>query len=155
MPPNLGAFEVFSLMCYSQDIFFFRSKSSYLLEFVDFDVKCNFIVLYPPKHTLKTIMEREVKPLCWRPKQTFIECLVRTKCYEDKGTIEDCIAANECFLERKNYTLCKMNSINPRYRLRGNPYDVATEDQKRLEARNERIANRELEQAGYVPEKKE
>ena len=100
-------------------------------------------------------MEREVKPLCWRPKQTFIECLVRTKCYEDKGTIEDCIAANECFLERKNYTLCKMNSINPRYRLRGNPYDVATEDQKRLEARNERIANRELEQAGYVPEKKE
>eukprot|EP00658_Telonema_sp_P-2_P075792 TRINITY_DN65552_c0_g1_i1.p1 TRINITY_DN65552_c0_g1~~TRINITY_DN65552_c0_g1_i1.p1 ORF type:complete len:117 (-),score=34.49 TRINITY_DN65552_c0_g1_i1:267-617(-) len=72
-----------------------------------------------------------------------------------KRQIEDCIAANECFLERKNYTLCKMNSINPRYRLRGNPYDVATEDQKRLEARNERIANRELEQAGYVPEKKE
>lgn len=80
--------------------------------------------------------------------------MVRTKCYEDKGQIEECIAANECFLERKNYTLCKMNSINPRYRLRGNPYDVATEDQKRIEARNERIAQRELEQNGYVPEKK-
>eukprot|EP00758_Cryptobia_borreli_P002513 Tbor_TRINITY_DN3086_c0_g1::TRINITY_DN3086_c0_g1_i1::g.17341::m.17341/K18178/COA5, PET191; cytochrome c oxidase assembly factor 5 len=95
-------------------------------------------------------MEREVKPLCWRPKNTLVECLVKTKCFAEKGDIEGCIAANECFLERKNYVLCKMNSINPRYRLRGNPYDVATEDQKKIEARNNRIIERELEAEGYA-----
>lgn len=93
-------------------------------------------------------MDKETKTLCWRPKNTLIECIVRTKCFEDKNDVSECIAANECYLERKNYILCKLNAINPRYRIRGNPYDTATEDQKKIEARNERIQRRELEEAG-------
>lgn len=93
-------------------------------------------------------MESEHKSICWRPKNTLIECIVRTKCFEEKNDVGECVSANECFLERKNWVLCKMNAINPRYRLRGNPYDVATEDQRKIEARNERIMKRDLEEEG-------
>ncbi|CAD2214807.1 hypothetical protein AGDE_00605 [Angomonas deanei] len=93
-------------------------------------------------------MEKTTNGMCWRPKNALIECVVNTKCFEEKNEIEGCIAANECFLERRNWTLCKMNAMNPRYRLRGNPYDVATEDQKKIEARDERIRRRELEEEG-------
>lgn len=88
------------------------------------------------------------KRVCWRPKQALIECVIKTKCYEEKGEIEPCTLANQCFLERKNWVLCKANATNPRYRLRGNPYDVASEDQRKIEARNERIARRQREENG-------
>ncbi|AAZ10674.1 hypothetical protein, conserved [Trypanosoma brucei brucei TREU927] len=97
-----------------------------------------------------SFMEKENKSICWRPKNALIECIVSTKCFEEKQSVEDCVAASECFMERRNWTLCKVNAVNPRYRLRGNPYDVATEDQKKIEARNERIKRRELEEEGIV-----
>lgn len=93
-------------------------------------------------------MEKEFKGICWRPKNSLIECVVMSKCFEERESIEDCIAVSDCFLERRNWTLCKMNAANPRYRLRGNPYDVATEDQKKIEARDERIRRRQLEDDG-------
>lgn len=96
-------------------------------------------------------MEKERKGYCWRPKNALIECIVATKCFEEKGNIEDCIAVEDCFLERRNWTICKANAMNPRYRLRGNPYDVATQDQKKIEARDERIRQRELEEEGIIP----
>ena len=92
--------------------------------------------------------EAETKRLCWRPKQALIECVFKTQCYEEHKDIETCLMANQCFLERKNWVLCKTNAINPRYRMRGNPYDVASEDQKKIEARNERIVKRQLEEEG-------
>lgn len=95
-----------------------------------------------------------VKPICWRPKQALIECIVKTRCYAEHNKVEPCIAANECYLERKNWTLCKTNAINPRYRMRGNPYDLASEDQKKIEARDERIRQRMLEDRGIRPEYK-
>jgi hypothetical protein len=94
------------------------------------------------------MLRNEEKKLCWRPKQAFIECTLKTKCYKEKESIEECLAASECFLERKNWVLCKLNSTNPRYRLRGNPYDIATEDQKKIEQRNARIIQRQLEDEG-------
>jgi cytochrome c oxidase assembly factor 5 len=96
--------------------------------------------------------EKEQKSICWRPKNTLIECIVKSKCFEAKENIEDCVADSDCHLERKNWLLCKMNAINPRYRLRGNPYDVATEDQKKIEARNERIMRRDMEEEGIWEE---
>ena len=93
--------------------------------------------------------DKEIKPACWRPKQALITCIVRTKCFDEHQTVEDCIAATECFQERKNWVLCKMNLTNPRYRLRGNPYDVATEDQKKVESRNRRIMERQMEEEGF------
>lgn len=93
-------------------------------------------------------LDEEPKSVCWRPKQALIECIIRTKCYQEMGTVEDCMACAECYLERKNWVLCKVNVMNPRYRLRGNPYDIGTEDQKKIEARNERIAKRMAEEQG-------
>lgn len=97
-------------------------------------------------------MEKQQKTICWRPKQTLIECVVKTKCFEEKNDVGECVAANDCFLERKNWVLCKMNAVNPRYRLRGNPYDIASEDVKKIEARNERILKRDLEEEGLWEE---
>lgn len=94
--------------------------------------------------------KEDPKAVCWRPKQALIECVMKTKCYREVGDIEQCIAAAECHLERKNWILCKTNVMNPRYRLRGNPYDVGTEDQKKIEARNERIAKRLAEEQGLL-----
>ena len=88
------------------------------------------------------------KRLCWRPQQALIECVAKTKCFEEHKEIEKCLVANQCYLERKNWILCKTNSVNPRYRLRGNPYDVASEDQKRIEARDARIRKRQMEAEG-------
>lgn len=99
-------------------------------------------------------IDEEVKAICWRPKQALMECLIKTKCFSEHGEIEPCINANECMLERKNWVLCKVNAHNPRYRLRGNPYDVATDDVKKIEARDERIRRRQMEEAGYSPEEK-
>ena len=107
------------------------------------------------------MLRHEDKKLCWRPKSALIDCLIKTKCFEEKQDIEECLATAECFLERKNWVLCRMNSINPRYRLRGNPYDISTEDQKKVEARNERIVQRQIEEEGVdlervqEPKKKE
>lgn len=97
-------------------------------------------------------MEKETKSICWRPKQTLIECIVKSKCFEEKNDVGDCVSVSDCHLERKNWVLCKMNAMNPRYRLRGNPYDVATEDQRKIEARNERIMKREMEEEGIWEE---
>jgi cytochrome c oxidase assembly factor 5 len=90
----------------------------------------------------------EAKVICWRPKQALIECVVKTKCFEEMGEIEPCISATQCHLERKNWVLCKTNALNPRYRLRGNPYDVASDDQKKIEARDERIKARMRQEEG-------
>jgi hypothetical protein len=98
--------------------------------------------------------EDEVKSVCWRPKQAMIECIIKSKCYEEMSDVEKCIACAECYLERKNWVLCKFNVMNPRYRLRGNPYDIGTEDQKKIEARNERIARRMAEEQGISLGKK-
>jgi|SRR4051812_6945040 hypothetical protein len=92
--------------------------------------------------------EEGPKRLCWRPQQALIECVYKTKCYEESKDIELCLQANQCFLEKKNWVLCKTNSINPRYRLRGNPYDVASDDHKKIEARNARILKRQMEEDG-------
>jgi hypothetical protein len=100
-------------------------------------------------------MEKPVKSVCWRPKHTLIECIVRTKCFEEKNDVEDCVSVSDCHLERKNWVLCKLNAMNPRYRLRGNPYDIATEDQRKIEARNERIMKRDLEEEGFWQEKQQ
>jgi cytochrome c oxidase assembly factor 5 len=93
-------------------------------------------------------LDEEPKAQCWRPKQALIECVLKTKCFEEMKEVEPCIAAAQCFHERKNWVLCKTNVLNPRYRLRGNPYDVASEDTKKIEARNERIARRMAEEQG-------
>lgn len=97
---------------------------------------------------MRNFLFGELKPVCWRPKEQLIECISRSKCFDERRSIEDCVTESECFLERKNWVLCKLNSTNPRYRLRGNPYDTATVDQKKIEARNERIMKRELEDEG-------
>ena len=94
------------------------------------------------------MLRHEEKKLCWRPKGALVECIMRSKCFEEKQDLEECIAASECFLERKNWVLCRLNSINPRYRLRGNPYDVSSEDTKKVEARNQRILERQVEEEG-------
>jgi len=91
----------------------------------------------------------EAKQVCWRPKQALTECVMKTKCFQEMGEVEPCIAASECYQERKNWVLCKCNVMNPRYRLRGNPYDVGSADQKKIEARNERIARRMAEENGF------
>lgn len=94
-------------------------------------------------------IDEETKAICWRPKQALIECIVKTKCFEEHQEVEPCISASQCLVERKNWVLCKANAINPRYRLRGNPYDTASEDAKKIEARNERIRRRQLEEEGF------
>lgn len=97
--------------------------------------------------------QEDPKAVCWRPKQALIECVLKTKCFREVGDIEKCIVASECHLEKKNWVLCKTNVMNPRYRLRGNPYDIGSEDQKKIEARNERIAKRLAEEQGLFQHK--
>jgi hypothetical protein len=116
-------------------------------------------LVFPPRKSknffqLINMDEDEVKSVCWRPKQAMIECIIKSKCYEEMSDVEKCIACAECYLERKNWVLCKFNVMNPRYRLRGNPYDIGTEDQKKIEARNERIARRMAEEQGISLGKK-
>ena len=95
-------------------------------------------------------MEKEIKYKCWRPRDALVECVVRTKCFAEKEDVEECLTTPDCFLERKNWILCRLNAQNPRYRLRGNPYDVSTEDQRKIESRNARIKRREAEEDGLL-----
>ena len=104
--------------------------------------------LVPPLFFVPMPLQEDPKAVCWRPKQALIECIIKTKCFQEMQQVEPCIAASECYHERKNWVLCKCNVSNPRYRLRGNPYDIGSEDQKKIEARNERIAKRQAEEQG-------
>ena len=101
---------------------------------------------------LRDYMFPDAKPSCWRPKEALIECIVKTRCFAEHNKVEPCISANECYLERKNWVMCKTNTMNPRYRLRGNPYDIASEDVKKSEARDERIKKRMMEDQGIRDE---
>lgn len=118
----------------------FRMDLFVVRESVRLIVACSSLIM--------ATFNEDPKRLCWRPQQALIECVAKTKCFEEHKEIEKCLVANQCYLERKNWILCKTNSVNPRYRLRGNPYDVASEDQKRIEARDARIRKRQMEAEG-------
>mmetsp|Transcript_290 Transcript_290/g.407 ORF Transcript_290/g.407 Transcript_290/m.407 type:complete len:95 (-) Transcript_290:82-366(-) len=90
----------------------------------------------------------ETKRACWKAKESFMKCIIQSQCYTEKQDLEECISAPECFLERKNWVICKLNANNPKYRLRGNPYDVMTEDQKKTSERAERIQREMDEERG-------
>jgi len=83
-----------------------------------------------------------------------MKCIMKTKCFKEKESagstkpMEDCLTVQDCFLERKNWIVCKMNSHNPKYRNRGNPYDQVTQDQRKSEERMDRIRAQMAEEAG-------
>ena len=91
----------------------------------------------------------EKRRVCWRSKEQLIQCIQHSTCFLEKGeAIPECLLIPECFLERKNWLLCKLTAFNPKYRLRGSPYDRLTEDQRKTEERIERIRREEAEERG-------
>ena len=92
----------------------------------------------------------ETKRACWRAKEGFLKCLAKSTCYKETRSFEDCLLDDSCYLARKNWVICKMNSANPKYRNRGNPYDIMTEDQRKVQDRVERLRQRIAEEDGEV-----
>ena len=92
----------------------------------------------------------EARKACWRAKESFLKCLAQSNCYKETRSFEGCLLEDSCYVARKNWVICKMNAANPKYRNRGNPYDIMTEDQRKVQERVERLQQRIVEEDGVA-----
>ena len=78
------------------------------------------------------------KKACWRQKDDLVQCVLESQCVLEKAakTVDECVHISECALARSAYVQCRVYSLSPSKRLRGNLYENRSGPERRIDDRS-------------------
>eukprot|EP01063_Lacrimia_lanifica_P010661 TRINITY_DN17410_c0_g1_i1.p1 TRINITY_DN17410_c0_g1~~TRINITY_DN17410_c0_g1_i1.p1 ORF type:complete len:162 (+),score=55.06 TRINITY_DN17410_c0_g1_i1:126-611(+) len=89
---------------------------------------------------------------CYNIRELYIQCVLATDCIREKRDFEACRKEPECAAERTGLSQCRMMSLSPRMKLRGNVWDQRTDAEMKEVMKNERVKQRKRELGEDVDE---
>eukprot|EP01059_Diplonema_ambulator_P023781 TRINITY_DN39384_c0_g1_i1.p2 TRINITY_DN39384_c0_g1~~TRINITY_DN39384_c0_g1_i1.p2 ORF type:complete len:159 (+),score=29.38 TRINITY_DN39384_c0_g1_i1:38-478(+) len=89
---------------------------------------------------------------CYNIRELYIQCVLATDCIREKRDFEVCRKEPECQAERQGLSQCRMMSMSPAMRLRGNIWDTRSEDEMKEMLKKEKQKQRERELGKEVDE---
>ncbi|KAJ9444454.1 hypothetical protein DIPPA_17221 [Diplonema papillatum] len=89
---------------------------------------------------------------CYNIRELYIQCVLQTDCIREKKDFEACRREPECMAERRGLSQCRMMSISPAMRMRGNRWDQRSEAEMKELLKQEKIKQRKRELGEDVDE---
>eukprot|EP01065_Artemidia_motanka_P024498 TRINITY_DN29281_c0_g1_i1.p1 TRINITY_DN29281_c0_g1~~TRINITY_DN29281_c0_g1_i1.p1 ORF type:complete len:158 (+),score=18.72 TRINITY_DN29281_c0_g1_i1:70-543(+) len=99
----------------------------------------------PVEFVYKQIYGEYPRAACWGIREMFIQCVLATDCVKEKRNFKACVKTPECAGEALGLSQCRVMSMSPRFRLRGNRWDNRTEDELKQMVKDEKVKQRERE----------
>eukprot|EP01064_Diplonema_japonicum_P036240 TRINITY_DN8080_c0_g1_i1.p1 TRINITY_DN8080_c0_g1~~TRINITY_DN8080_c0_g1_i1.p1 ORF type:complete len:146 (+),score=4.66 TRINITY_DN8080_c0_g1_i1:127-564(+) len=106
----------------------------------------------PYEWVYKQIYGEYPRRACYNIRELYIQCVLSTDCIKETRDFEACRKLPECAAERTGLSQCRMMSMSPAMRLKGNVWDTRSEEEMKEMVKKERVKQRDRELGGDVDE---
>eukprot|EP01060_Flectonema_neradi_P019187 TRINITY_DN26205_c0_g1_i1.p1 TRINITY_DN26205_c0_g1~~TRINITY_DN26205_c0_g1_i1.p1 ORF type:complete len:154 (+),score=15.79 TRINITY_DN26205_c0_g1_i1:47-508(+) len=89
---------------------------------------------------------------CYNIRELYIQCVLATDCIKKERDFETCRKVPECAAERAGLSQCRIMSLSPATKMKGNRWDTRTETEAKEMLKHEKAKQRQRELGEEVDE---